>query len=165
VWVNNAGADILTRDGARLGDVAKLDLALSVDVRGTALCSWRVAPRMKAQGGGAILNVAWDQALTGAPGRPAEIYAAAKAGVVGFSKSLARSFAPEVRVNVLAPGWIATAYAEGLPEADRVRLVAGTAQKRWGAPEDVAQAALFLASSESAYLTGATLMIGGGAVM
>ena len=165
VWVNNAGADILTGDGARLSDLAKLDLALGVDLRGTALCSWRAAERLRAQGGGVILNVSWDQVLVGAPGREAEIYAAAKGGVLAFSKCLARSFAPEVRVAVLAPGWIATAFADGLPEDDRRRIAASAPLKRWGTPEDVAEAAVFLASKEAAFLTGTTLMVNGGAVM
>jgi 3-oxoacyl-[acyl-carrier protein] reductase len=165
VWVNNAGADILTGAGAQLSDVEKLDLALDVDLRGTVLCSWRVAERLRAQGSGVILNVSWDHVLTGAPGRPAEIYAAAKGGILAFSKCLARSFAPEVRVGVLAPGWIATAFADSLPEASRRRIVAGTPLQRWGTPEDVAQAAVFLASADAEFLTGTLLMINGGAVM
>jgi 3-oxoacyl-[acyl-carrier protein] reductase len=165
VWVNNAGADILTGEGARLSDLAKLDLALGVDLRGTVLCSWRVAERLRAQGGGVILNLSWDHVLVGAPGREAEIYAAAKGGVLAFSKCLARSFAPEVRVAVLAPGWIATAFAEGLPEGTRRRIAASTPLKRWGTPEDVAAAAVFLASSDAAFLTGTTLMVNGGAVI
>jgi 3-oxoacyl-[acyl-carrier protein] reductase len=165
VWVNNAGADLLTGDGARLSDAAKLELALGVDVRGTVLCSWRAAERMREQGGGVILNVSWDRALSGAPGREAEIYAAAKGGVLAFSKSLARSYAPEVRVNVLAPGWIATAYADGLPETKRRHVADSTPLRRWGTPEDVARSAVFLASGDSSFLTGATLLVNGGAVM
>lgn len=165
VWVNNAGADILTGDGARLTDLEKLDLALTVDLRGSVLCCWRVAERMGAQGHGAILNVSWDHAQSGAPGRLAEIYAAAKGGVLAFSKSLARSVAPSVRVNVLAPGWIQTAFADGLPEATRRRIADATPLQRWGTPEDVAGAALFLASSDADFLTGATLLVNGGAVM
>lgn len=165
VWVNNAGADILTGEGARLSDAGKLDLALGVDLRGTVLCSWHVAERMRAQGGGVILNVSWDRVLCGEPGREAEIYAAAKGGVLAFSKSLARSFAPEVRVNVLAPGWIATAFAEELPETRRQQIAESTPLRRWGAPEDVARAAVFLASNDSSFLTGATLLVNGGAVM
>jgi 3-oxoacyl-[acyl-carrier protein] reductase len=165
VWVNNAGADILTREGARLPDAGKLDLALGVDLRGTVLLSWRVAERMRAQGGGVILNVYWDRVLCGEPGREAEIYSAAKGGVLAFSKSLARSFAPQVRVNVLAPGWIATAFAEELPEAARRQIAEATPLGRWGAPEDVARAAVFLASSDSSFMTGATLLVNGGAVM
>jgi 3-oxoacyl-[acyl-carrier protein] reductase len=165
VWVNNAGADILTGGGRALSDTEKLDLALKVDLRGTALCSWPVAERMREQGGGVILNLSWDHVAAGAPGRLAEIYAAAKGGVLAFSKCLARSFAPEVRVHVLSPGWIATAYADGLPAETRERLVAATPLGRWGTPEEVAHAAVFLASAEAEFLTGTTLMIGGGAVM
>jgi 3-oxoacyl-[acyl-carrier protein] reductase len=165
IWVNNAGADILTGEGAPLSDVEKLDRALGVDLRGTVLCSWRAAERLRAAGGGVILNVSWDHVLTGAAGRPAEIYAAAKGGVLAFSKCLALSFAPEVRVHVLAPGWIATAFAEGLSEDSRRRIALGTPLKRWGTPEDVARVAVFLASGDATFLTGTTLLVNGGAVM
>ena len=165
VWVNNAGADILTGEGAALGDVEKLDRVLEVDLRGTILCSWHAARRLRDQGRGVILNVSWDHVLTGAPGRQAEIYAAAKGGILAFSKCLARSFAPEVRVNVLAPGWIATGFAAGLPEDDRRRIAQATPLGRWGTPEDVASAAVFLASAEAGFLTGSTLLVNGGSVM
>jgi 3-oxoacyl-[acyl-carrier protein] reductase len=165
VWVNNAGTDILTGEGAALGDVARLDRALAVDLRGTVLCSWEVARRMRAQGRGVILNVSWDHVQTGAPGREAEIYAAAKGGILAFSKCLAQGVAPEVRVNVLSPGWIATAFAAGLPEETRRRIAQATPLGRWGTPEDVANAAVFLASPESAFLTGSTLLVNGGSVM
>jgi 3-oxoacyl-[acyl-carrier protein] reductase len=112
-----------------------------------------------------ILNVSWDHVLTGAPGRAAEIYAAAKGGILAFSKCLARSFAPEVRVNVLAPGLIDTAFAASLPEEKRRHLAEATPLRRLGTPEDVAQAALFLAATEAEFLTGATMLVGGGAVM
>jgi len=165
VWVNNAGADILTGEGASRTDVEKLDDVLDVDLRGTILCSWHAARRLRAQGRGVILNVSWDHVLTGAPGRAAEIYAAAKGGILAFSKCLARSFAPEVRVNVLAPGWIATAFAGGLPEEERRRIAEAIPLGRWGTPEDVARAAVFLASTEAEFLTGATMLVGGGTVM
>jgi 3-oxoacyl-[acyl-carrier protein] reductase len=165
VWVNNAGADVLTGEGARLSDAEKLDLVLDVDLRGSVLASWRVAERMREQGGGVVLNVSWDHALTGAPGRPAEIYAAAKGGVLAFSKALALSFAPEVRVCVLAPGWIATAFADELPAEERRRIAEATPLRRWGRPEDVAEAAVFLASSGAGFLTGTTLLVNGGSVM
>jgi 3-oxoacyl-[acyl-carrier protein] reductase len=165
VWFNNAGADILTGEGASRTDVEKLDEVIGVDLRGTILCSWHAARRLRAQGRGVILNVSWDHVLTGAPGREAEIYAAAKGGILAFSKCLARSFAPEVRVSVLAPGWITTAFAAGLPEEERRRIAEATPLQRWGTPEDVAQAALFLASTEAGFLTGATVLVNGGTVM
>jgi 3-oxoacyl-[acyl-carrier protein] reductase len=70
-----------------------------------------------------------------------------------------------VRVNVLAPGWIATAFAAGLPEEKRSRIAEAIPLGRWGDPEDIARAALYLASAESGFLTGATLLVNGGAVM
>ena len=86
--------------------------------------------------------------------------------MLAFSKCLARSFAPEVRVGVLAPGWIATAFAEGLPGGGpAAHRRAPLRSRRWGTPEDVAEAAVFLASSEAGFLTGTTLLVNGGAVM
>ncbi|HEX7088638.1 MAG TPA: SDR family oxidoreductase [Longimicrobiales bacterium] len=165
VWVNNAGADILTGEGAKLPMRAKLDLLLAVDLRGTVLCCWEVAERMREQGAGVILNVSWDHALTGMAGPEAQLFAAAKGGIVSFSKSLARSVAPEVRVNVLAPGWIATAFAAQMDGAERRRIAEAAPLRRWGEPDDVAQAALFLASPNAAFLTGIVLPVSGGVVM
>jgi 3-oxoacyl-[acyl-carrier protein] reductase len=165
VWVNNAGADILTGEGGSQTDLEKLDAVLDVDLRGTILCSWQAAVRLRAQGRGVILNVSWDHVLTGAPGRTAEIYAAGKGGILAFSKCLARSFAPEVRVSVLAPGLIDTAFAGSLPEEKRRRFAESTPLRRLGTPEDVAQAALFLASADAEFLTGATVLVNGGTVM
>ena len=90
VWVNNAGADILTGEGASRTDVEKLDDVLDVDLRGTILCSWHAARRLRAQGRGVILTLSWDHVLIGEPGRTAEMYAAAKGGILAFSKCLAR---------------------------------------------------------------------------
>jgi 3-oxoacyl-[acyl-carrier protein] reductase len=165
-WVNNAGADILTGPAAALSDAEKLDLLLAVDLRGTVLASWRAAELMSAQeGGGVIINMSWDHVLTGMAGRTQELFSAVKGGVLGFSKSLARSAAPRVRVNVLAPGWIETAFGAGADEAWRRRVAESTPLKRWGTPEDVAGAAVYLASPAAAFVTGQTLLVGGGVVM
>ena len=166
VWVNNAGADILTGPGALLPDSDKLDLLLAVDLRGTILASWRAAELLSAQpDGGVIINMSWDHVLTGMRGTNPQMYAAVKGGVLAFSKSLARSVAPRVRVNVLAPGWIETAFGEGLEEGKRREIAGSTPLQRWGTPEDVAGAAVFLASPSAAFLTGQTILVGGGAVM
>lgn len=162
VWVNNAGQDILTGEAASLPLRDKLDRLIAVDLRGTVLCCWRVAARMREQDGGVILNMSWDRALTGMAGHDAELFAAVKGGVQGFSKSLARSVAPSVRVNVLSPGWIATAFADGLDDAERGQIAEQTLLGRWGVPEDVAHAAVFLASPAAAFLTGVVLPINGG---
>ncbi len=163
IWANIAGADILTGAGAKLDDFEKLNRLIEVDLKGTIFCCWRVAPLMKKAGGGVILNMSWDLALQGMEGRNPEMFAAVKAGILGFSKCLARSYAPEVRVNELAPGWIETAFAkeEMRPEAYQA-VVERTPLKRFGTPEDVAWAALYLASEEAAFITGQTLRINGG---
>lgn len=166
VWVNNAGADILTGGSLQAPFAERLQRVLDVDLRGTLLCSHLVAQRMAGQGRGLILNVGWDQALTGGVGTESgQLFAAAKAGVIGFSKALARGLAPTVRVNVIAPGWIETAWGETVNRDLYERLRRQTPLQRWGTPEDVAAVAVFLASDEAAFLTGQVVMVNGGVVM
>jgi len=165
IWVNNAGADILTGAGAQQDDRTKLRRLLDVDLKGTIECCWAVAPLMLAAGRGVILNMSWDLALSGLPGRNPQMFAAVKAGVQGFSRSLARELAPAVRVNVLAPGWIQTGFAEDVMAEDyyqqrRQEIPLG----RFGVAADVAAAAVHLAADESAYVTGQVLNINGGLV-
>jgi 3-oxoacyl-[acyl-carrier protein] reductase len=166
VWVNNAGADILTGPAASLSDNDKLDLLLAIDLRGTILASWRAAELFAAQpDGGVIINMSWDHVLTGMSGTNPQMFAAVKGRVLAFSKSLARSVAPRVRVNVIAPGWIDTAFGEGLSDERRRAVAEATPLNRWGTPDDVAGAAIYLASPAAAFLTGQTILVGGGAVM
>jgi 3-oxoacyl-[acyl-carrier protein] reductase len=166
VWVNNAGADILTGSAAALTAPGKLDLLLGVDLRGTMLASWQAAEILGAQeAGGVIINMSWDHALTGMAGVNPQMFAAVKGGVLAFSKSLARSVAPRVRVNIVAPGWIETSFGAGLDEATRAGIVDSTPLKRWGTPDDIASAVVFLASPAAAFITGHTLVVGGGIVM
>ena len=165
-WVNNAGADILTGRAASLSVVEKLDLLLAVDLRGTMLASWQAAEILGAQEqGGVIINMSWDHVLTGMAGPNPQLFAAAKGAVLAFSKSLARSVAPRVRVNVLAPGWIETSFGAGAHEDMHRRVAESTPLKRWGTPDDVAGAAVFLASPAAAFLTGQTILVSGGVVM
>src|SRR5438034_86144 len=155
VWVNNAGADILTGAGASLTPAQKIDQVLRVDLRGTILASWQAAEMLGAQeSGGVIINMSWDHVLAGMPGLNPQIYGAAKGGILTFSKCLARSVAPRVRVNILAPGWIETSFGAGANEKLRRSVAESTPLKRWGVPEDVAGAAVFLASPAAAFMTG-----------
>jgi 3-oxoacyl-[acyl-carrier protein] reductase len=166
VWVNNAGADILTGSAASLSTIDKLDRLVAVDLRGTMLASWQAVEMFRTQPkGGVIINMSWDHALTGMPGTNPQLFAAVKGAVLAFSKSLARSVAPHVRVNVLAPGWIETSFGSGLNDEARRAVAESTPLKRWGTPEDVAGAAVFLASPAAAFMTGQTLFVGGGVVM
>lgn len=163
IWANIAGADILTGADADLSDVDKLARLIDVDLRGTMMCAWAVAPIMLAQGSGVILNMSWDMALVGMAKRNPEMFAATKAGVTGFTRALARSLAPQVRVNELAPGWIRTAFAaDEMPADYRDWVIQQTPLARFGTPQDVAAAAVFLCSEEAAFVTGQTLKINGG---
>jgi len=166
VWVNNAGADVLTGPASSLPATEKLDLLMRVDLRGTVLASWQAAELMTAQeSGGVIINMSWDHVLSGLPGLEAQLFSAVKGGILAFSKSLARTLAPSVRVNVLAPGWIETAYGNEVDETIRRQVVASTPLERWGTPEDVAGAAVYLASRAASFVTGQTMLVGGGVVM
>ena len=167
VWVNSAGADILTGEARNLSPIRKLDLLLSADLRGTVLASWAAVELMRAQGGGGvIINMSWDHVVAGAmAGEYAQLFCAAKGGVYSFSRALARTVAPEIRVNVLGPGWIETAYGASLDPDHKARIAASVPLQRWGTPQDVAHAAVYLASDAAAYITGQMLMINGGGVM
>jgi len=166
LWVNNAGADILTGDGARLTREQKLDLVLDVDVRGTAMASWLAVRLFRASGTrrGVILNLSWDHVWQGMKGENPVIYACAKGAVAAFTTALARDVAPEIRVNTLAPGFIETAFGEEASAAWRAYVESVTPLQRWGVPHDVAAAAVYLASDAAGFITGQTLKINGGVV-
>lgn len=165
-WVNNAGADVLTGPAAKLSTVEKLDLLLRVDLRGTMLASWEAAELLAGQeAGGVIINMSWDHVITGMAGTNPQLFAAVKGGVLAFSKALARTVAPQVRVNIIAPGWIETSFGAGVDERVYRSVVDATPLKRWGRPEDVAGAAVYLASPAASFLTGETIHVGGGIVM
>ncbi len=163
VWVNNAGADVLTGEAAGWPPERKLEALLELDLKGTIRCSQLVAARMRP--GGCILNMGWDHATAdGMAGQDPELFAAVKAAVLGFSKSFARSVAPDVRVNVLCPGWIETAFGADADRGFYDEVAAGTPLGRWGRPEDVAGAAVWLASPAAAFVTGQAVNINGGTV-
>ncbi len=164
IWVNNAGADTLTGEAARWPFERKLAELLAVDVTATILLGREVGARMKARGEGVILNVGWDQAETGMEGDSGQLFGASKGAVMAFSKSLALSLAPEVRVNCLAPGWIRTAWGEGASAAWQERVLRETPLRTWGTPADVAATARWLVSPAGRYLDGQVVRINGGAV-
>src|SRR5919206_2688059 len=166
VWVNNAGADVLTGEAADWDWERKLDALLAVDLKGTIACSYAAGAAMREQpAGGAIVNMSWDHVATGMAGTNPELFSAVKGGVLAFSKSLARALAPEVRVNVLCPGWIETAFGAGADEGFRREVAESTPLQRWGTPGDVAAAAVWLASPAAAFITGQAINVNGGTVM
>ena len=164
IWVGNAGVDLLTGDEADAGYSAKLQRLLDVDVRAGILLARSVGKRMAAGRGGSILTIGWDQSDRGMEGESGELFSAAKNAIMGFSRSLAVSLAPAVRVNCIAPGWIKTAWGETASEVWQERVRRETPLKRWGLPEDVARLARFLASDDASYITGQVINCNGGAV-
>jgi 3-oxoacyl-[acyl-carrier protein] reductase len=164
LWVNNAGADLLTTPAADFDFADKLKVLFEVDVRSTLLLSREIGGRMQDAGRGVILNIGWDQAEQGMDGESAQLFAASKSAIMGFTRSLAMSLAPSVRVNCIAPGWIRTAWGEQASETWQERVVRETPLGRWGTPEDIARLARFLASDEAAYITGQVINANGGAV-
>jgi 3-oxoacyl-[acyl-carrier protein] reductase len=164
IWVNNAGADTLTGEAGRWPFERKLRELLAVDVTATILLARAVGQRMKDRGRGVLLTLGWDQAETGMEGDSGQLFAAAKGAVMAFSKSLALTLAPEVRVNCLAPGWIQTAWGKNASHSWQQRVQQETPLGRWGTPEDVAAVARWLVSPAASYITGQVIRVNGGAV-
>ena len=162
VWINNAGADILTTAAARGSFEEKMAMLWSVDVAGTVRLSREAGARMQAAGGGVILNMGWDGAERGMAGATAEVFATAKGAVMAFTRSLAHSLAPAVRVNAIAPGWIRTQWGAQASAEWQRRAAAESLRNRWGTPEDVARVARFLASPAADFLSGQVIAVNGG---
>jgi 3-oxoacyl-[acyl-carrier protein] reductase len=162
ILVNNAG---ITRDQVfmRMSDddwQSVLDVNLTATMR---LCRAVVRPMMKARWG-RIVNIS---SVVGATGNPGQAnYAAAKAGMVGMTKSIAAEVASRgITANAVAPGFIATPMTETLSDDQKTRINAQIPAGRMGAPEDIAAAVVYLASAEAGYVTGATLHVNGGMAM
>jgi 3-oxoacyl-[acyl-carrier protein] reductase len=164
IWMNNAGADVLTGEAAAWSFARKLHALWMVDVRATIMLAREIGLRMLNEGKGAILNMSWDKADTGMAGDSGQLFAASKSAVTAFTKSLALSLAPQVRVNCLAPGWIKTAWGENASEDWQEFVTEETPLARWGTPEDVAQAARWLVSPAAEFITGQVIRINGGVV-
>ncbi len=162
ILVNNAG---LTRDGLALRMKDEdwqrvLDVDLSAAFR---LCRSALRGMMKRRWG-RIVNITSIVGVTGNPGQAN--YAAAKAGLIGMSKALAQEVASRgITVNCVAPGFIVSAMTDGLPEAQKEKLLGAIPLGRMGEAADIAAAAVYLASGEAAYVTGQTLHVNGGMAM
>jgi NAD(P)-dependent dehydrogenase (short-subunit alcohol dehydrogenase family) len=162
IWINNAGADVLTGAAASWSFDSKLERLWQVDVVGTIQLSRAVGRRMHDRGRGVILNMGWDQVESGMEGDSGQMFATVKGAVTAFSRSLAKTLAPRVRVNVLAPGWIRTAWGESASESMHERAQHESLLGRWGTAEDVARAARFLVSDEASFINGQILQVNGG---
>jgi 3-oxoacyl-[acyl-carrier protein] reductase len=162
ILVNNAG---ITRDAllVRMKD-ADWDAVLDVNLKGAFLCTRAVARLMSKQRYGRIINIA---SVVGQMGNAGQAnYCASKAGLMGLTRSNARELAKRnITVNAVAPGFIATAMTEALPEEKRQELAAQIPLARLGSAEDIANAVLFLAAEKTGYITGQVIGVNGGMYM
>ena len=162
ILVNNAG---ITRDGLLLTmSESDWDAVISVNLRSVFNFTKAIARPMIKQKGGSIINIS---SVVGLFGNAGQInYAASKAGVIGVTKSAAKELASRnIRVNAIAPGYIQTAMTDKLHEKARNALLERIPAKMLGQPEDVANAAVFLASDLASYITGDVLRVDGGMAM
>jgi 3-oxoacyl-[acyl-carrier protein] reductase len=163
VLVNNAG--VADAPDIWAADAADWDRVMNVNLRAAFLCTREAARAMRDRDGGSIVNVS---SIAGQIGGIATgpAYVAAKAGLIGLTRSLARHLAPlGIRVNCVAPADIETDMTADWPEPLKQRLIAMTPLGRFGRTDEVTGAAVFLASGESSYITGQTLNVNGGAYM
>jgi len=162
ILVNNAG---ITRDNLLMrmkeGD---WDAVMNTNLKGVFMCTKAVSRVMMKQKYGKIINMTSVVGLTGNAGQ--SNYAAAKAGVIGFTKSMAKELASRgITVNAIAPGFIDTDMTAVLPEQVKEEFISKIPLGRLGSPEDVAAAVIFLVSDCAKYITGQTLNVDGGMVM
>lgn len=159
ILVNNAA---ITRDGLALRmSIEQWNEVIGTNLTGSFLCIQAVLPSMTRARWGRIVNIA---SVVGQSGNPGQAnYVAAKAGLIGLTKSLALEMASRnITVNAVAPGFIQTSMTEGLDEKVKEKILGSVPLKRMGTPEEVAYAVRFLASDEAAYITGHVLNVNGG---
>lgn len=171
VLVNNAGIVrdgqlVKWKDGAVTGMMTDqvFDQVIDVNLKGPFLCARAAVPLMIKAGGGVILNASSVVGLYGNFGQTN--YAATKFGVIGFTKTWARELAKfKIRVNAVAPGFIATEILKSMPEKVLEGMIARTPLGRMGEPADIANAYVWLASDAAAYVTGTVISVDGGLVL
>ena len=167
VWVNAAGADVLTGAARTLSFSEKLAMLWATDVHGTFLLSRRVATKMfgvksVAERLPSIVHLGWDQAEDGMEGDSGQFFSATKAAVAAFSKSLAKSVAPHVRVNCIAPGWVQTEWGMQASEAWQQRAESESMLGRWGKAQDIARVVAAVSYEDGAFINGQTIAVNGG---
>jgi 3-oxoacyl-[acyl-carrier protein] reductase len=162
ILVNNAG---ITKDNLLMRmKEEEWDDVISINLKGVFLCTKAVTRQMMKQRQGRIINIASIVGVSGNPGQAN--YVAAKAGVIGLTKTTAKELASRnITVNAIAPGFITTDMTDKLPEEVKTEMLKQIPLARFGEPKDIAKVTAFLASDDAAYMTGQTLHIDGGMVM
>ena len=160
VLVNDAG--VMIAKGLFETTEDDWDQTIDINLKGAYLCSKAVAPVMIAQQGGTIVNMSSNSGLYHPSAMRFTEYVVSKAGMNGLTKALALALGPYITVNAICPGWIRTDMLEAVEPEVHERILAETALGRWGTPDDIAAAAVFLASSEASFITGEQLIVAGG---
>jgi 3-oxoacyl-[acyl-carrier protein] reductase len=160
ILVNNAG--VMVTQGVLETSVDDWDRTIDVNLKGPYLCSKAVAPIMIGQGHGTIINMSSNSGLYHPSAMRFTEYVVSKAGLNGLTKAMALALGPQVTVNAICPGWIRTDMVEVIDPAVQQRILDETALNRWGTPDDIAGAAVFLASADADFITGELLIVAGG---
>jgi 3-oxoacyl-[acyl-carrier protein] reductase len=160
VLVNNAGV-MFTKSVLDTTE-EEWDRTIDINLKGAYLCSKEVAPRMLEQKGGTIIMMSSNSGLYHPSAMRFTEYVVSKAGMNGLTKALALALGPYITVNAICPGWIKTDMVADTDPAVEERILNETALHRWGTTDDVAGAAVFLASKEASFITGELLIVAGG---
>jgi 3-oxoacyl-[acyl-carrier protein] reductase len=160
ILVNNAG--VMVSKSLLETTEDEWDRTIDVNLKGAYLCSKEVVPIMQAQRYGRIVNISSNSGLYHPSAMRFTEYVTSKAGMNGLTKAMALALGPHITVNAICPGWIKTEMIEGTDPAVEQRILDETALARWGSPEDVAGAAVFLVSKDADFVTGELLIVAGG---
>jgi 3-oxoacyl-[acyl-carrier protein] reductase len=160
ILVNNAG--VMVSKSVLDTTEDDWDRTIDVNLKGAYLCSKEVVPIMLEQKAGRIINMSSNSGLYHPSAMRFTEYVVSKAGMNGLTKAMALALGPYITVNAICPGWIKTEMVEGTdPEVEK-RILAETALGRWGTPDEIAGAAVFLASKDANFITGELLIVAGG---
>ena len=167
VWIHSAGADVLTGDARELNFSEKLAKLWATDVCGTFVLSRMVADKMLSQPKvddrlPSMVHIGWDQAEHGMEGDSGQFFSATKAAIAAFSKSLAKSVAPHIRVNCIAPGWVQTEWGQRASSAWQQRATGESMLGRWGTAQDIARVVAAVSFEDGAFINGQTIAVNGG---
>ncbi len=163
LWVNNAGVDVLSGPKWRQRWEERLDQLIKTDLWGVVRASQWAGEKMKEQGFGQIINIGWDQAETGGVNTESGLlFSLVKGGIMAYTRNLALALAPGVRVNCVAPGWIETDWGERISPRLYESIQNQIPMGRWGTPEDIANAIVWLAAPTTSFVTGQTIYVNGG---
>jgi 3-oxoacyl-[acyl-carrier protein] reductase len=160
ILVNNAG--VMVTKGVLETSEEDWDQTIDINLKGPYLCSKAVAPIMIEQGAGTIVNVSSNSGLYHPSAMRFTEYVVSKAGLNGLTKAMALALGPQIRINAICPGWIRTDMLEEVDPEVHQRILGETALARWGTPDDIASAAVFLASDDASFVTGELLIVAGG---